>query len=108
MCYAVHKFFHGVVNVFSQFLTVEEPVRRKVHTSSIATAVVLRGFEVLPDEIEFGILKEGCTYGYTVTLRNTGVDSCRFKIKQPPPSTGIKVIYTPGPVSKILGVKSFN
>ena len=85
--------------IFFQFTTVEEPVRRKVHTSSIATAVIRRGFEVVPDEVEFGVLREGCTYGYTVTLRNTGVDSCRFKIKQPPPSTGIKVTYKPGPVS---------
>lgn len=93
------NFIHGIVNVLFQFLTVEEPVRRKLHTSSVAAAVIARGFEVLPEEIEFGVLREGCTYGYTVTLRNTGVDSCRFKIKQPPPSTGIKVIFTPGPVS---------
>jgi len=34
-----------------------------------------------------------------VKLRNTGVDSCRFKIKQPPPGTGMKIHYAPGPVS---------
>ena len=54
---------------------------------------------LLPEEVVFGVLKEGCSYDITVILRNTGVDSCRYKIKQPPPSTGLRVHYTPGPVS---------
>ncbi|KAI1885164.1 hypothetical protein AGOR_G00217370 [Albula goreensis] len=32
-------------------------------------------------------------------MKNVGVDSCRFSIKQPPPATGIKVLYSPGPVA---------
>ena len=59
----------------------------------------MRGFLLQPEQVDFGVLREGCTYAFTVVLRNTGIDSCRFKIKQPPPSTGIKVVYTPGPVS---------
>ncbi len=90
-----------------QFLFTEEPVRRKVNTSSVASAQLkmsrdvrkLRGFELLPNRVDFGVLKEGNTYGYTVLLKNTGVDACRFKITQPPPSTGIKVLFRPGAVS---------
>ena len=82
-----------------QFRTVEEPVRRKVATSSVARKQERRGFVLIPEEVVFGVLKEGCSYDITVALRNTGVDSCRYKIKQPPPSTGLRVHYTPGPVS---------
>ena len=85
---------------YVQYFTVEEPVCRRVYTSSsIAAASKLRGFEVIPEEIVFGILREGSTYTYKFALKNTGIDSSHFKIKQPPPSTGIKVIYSPGPVS---------
>ena len=62
---------------------------------------LLRGFEVQPQSLDFGVVREGCTYVHSLTLRNVGIDSCRFKIKQPPPSTGIKVVYTPGPVCQL-------
>nr|KAG5690453.1 hypothetical protein BaRGS_010080 [Batillaria attramentaria] len=35
----------------------------------------------------------------TEALKNTGVDSCRFKVRQPPPATGLRVIYRPGAVA---------
>ena len=87
---------------------VEEPVRRQVKTASVSGAVnsdltsKLRGFVLLPDLVDFGILREGMTYAFPVTMKNVGVDACRFKIKQPPPSTALKIIYKPGPVSKLL------
>ena len=92
---------------YLQFANVEEPVRRKVMTSSVAkplasgvrTMSEMRGFELHPKEVAFGVLKEGSTYTSSVTIKNVGIDSCRFKIKQPPPSTGLKARYTPGPVS---------
>lgn len=86
-------------------MDVEEPVRRQVKTASVAGAVKpestsqLRGFLLLPDTVDFGILKEGMSYSQTVMLKNVGIDTCRFKIKQPPPSTGLRVLYNPGPVS---------
>ena len=87
-----------------QFLEVENPVRRRVHTVSVAGGNPehidgLRGFELLPPQVSFGVLKEGCTYVCSVSLRNVGIDSCRYKVKQPPPSTGLRVLYKPGPVS---------
>ena len=90
---------------FKQFISIEEPVRRQVKTSSVAGTVQpdltskLRGFELVPDFVDFGVLKEGHAYSCTVMLKNVGIDSCRYKITQPPPSTGLKVIYQPGPVS---------
>ena len=89
-----------------QFMEVEDPVRRRVQTVSVvggdpssqARVAKLRGFDLLPAEVVFGVLKEGCTYLYSVLLKNVGIDSCRFKIKQPPPSTGLRVLYSPGPV----------
>ena len=59
----------------------------------------MQGLNVFPEEVNFGVLKEGCTYAFLVQLKNTGVDSCRFKVCQPPPATGLRVIYKPGPVS---------
>ncbi|KAJ7321774.1 Sperm-associated antigen 17 [Desmophyllum pertusum] len=88
----------------SQFYEVEDPVRRRVHTVSVTGGdqdhvESLRGFELLPPQVSFGVLQEGCTYIYSVLLKNVGIDSCRYKIKQPPPSTGLRVLYQPGPVA---------
>lgn len=92
-----------------QFDELEDSVRRKIFTSSIAGAQAkgmadlsrMRGFELVPGEVNFGTLREGCTYAFQVNLKNVGVDSCRYKIRQPPPGTGLQVVYTPGPVSNI-------
>lgn len=82
---------------------MEEPVRRKILTSSsVGVASKLKGFEVIPEGVDFGILREGLTYNKKFLLKNTGIDFTRFKIKQPPPSTGIKVVYNPGAVSTIV------
>ncbi|XP_067402065.1 sperm-associated antigen 17 [Emydura macquarii macquarii] len=79
---------------------IEDPVGGKVNTSSVATAAQhLRGFQLIPSKVIFGVLKEGYTYASTVILKNVGVDFIRFRVKQPPPSTGLRVIYTPGPVA---------
>ncbi|XP_078265211.1 sperm-associated antigen 17-like isoform X3 [Rhinoraja longicauda] len=89
-----------------RFAVIEEPVRRKVNTVSIAGPLAgglwkepTRGFELFPREVNFGILQEGFTYAYTVSLKNVGIDSCRFRVKQPPPGTGLRVYFKPGPVA---------
>ncbi|XP_078322368.1 sperm-associated antigen 17-like isoform X10 [Crassostrea virginica] len=90
-----------------KYISIEEPVRRKVNTSLTAGASIkgqnqlshMSGLILFPEEAEFGVLKEGCTYCYTVYLKNTGVDSCRFRIKQPPPATGLRIVYNPGPIA---------
>ena len=82
-----------------QFALVEDPVRRKSFQTSIVKGKLLprmRGFELLPTRVGFGSLREGSTYCFPVLLKNVGVDTCRFKIKQPPPATGIRVDYQPG------------
>lgn len=89
-----------VIDHLLQFLEVEEPVRRKIKTlSTTSHGLLTRGFELVPSEVDFGQLKEGCMYAVVVTIKNVGIDTCNFKVKPPPPSTGIKVFYTPGPVS---------
>ena len=93
----------------SQFVQVEDPVRRRINNSLTAGATIkgqtqlqaMRGMNLLPEEVDFGVLKEGNTYAFTVYLKNTGVDTCRYKVKQPPPATGLRVVYKPGPVSKL-------
>jgi hypothetical protein len=85
---------------------VEEPVRRKINNTAVTAATPkgaavlaqLRGLSLLPTAVDFGVLKEGCTYSFCVLLKNTGIDACRFRVQQPPPGTGIKVVYSPGPV----------
>ncbi|XP_004689538.1 PREDICTED: sperm-associated antigen 17 [Condylura cristata] len=84
---------------------VNNPVGGRVKTSSVAAAAINNansssfGFHLLPSSVKFGVLEEGQTYTATVRLKNVGVDFCRFKVKQPPPSTGLKVTYKPGPVA---------
>jgi len=55
--------------------------------------------EVSNPEVDFGEVKEGNSYRISISLKNVGVVPCRFKIKQPPQSSGIKVLYSPGQVS---------
>ncbi|XP_047581454.1 sperm-associated antigen 17 [Lutra lutra] len=90
----------------SQPLTkVQDSVGGRVKTSSVACAAINNmtsspfGFHLLPPSVNFGVLEEGHTYATSVKLKNVGVDFCRFRVKQPPPSTGLKVTYKPGPVA---------
>ncbi|XP_048834664.1 sperm-associated antigen 17 isoform X2 [Brienomyrus brachyistius] len=87
-----------------KFLRAEEPVRRTLRTASVsalagAAKVALRGFELLPTNVDFGMLRGGVSYSVPVIMRNVGLDSCRFSVKQAPPSTGLRVTYQPGPVA---------
>ncbi|KAM3857607.1 sperm-associated antigen 17-like [Diretmus argenteus] len=89
-----------------QFLSVEEPVRRKCRTISLNDpSCVVRGFELLPSSVDFGTLREGTSYAVTVFMKNVGVDTCRFSVQQPPPATGLRVFYNPGPVAAGLQVE---
>lgn len=89
-----------------QFLAVEEPVRRKCRTISLTDpSVVTRGFQLLPSSVDFGTLQEGTSSAITVVMKNVGVDTCRFHVKQPPAATGLRVIYNPGPVAAGLHVE---
>ncbi|XP_040195424.1 sperm-associated antigen 17 [Rana temporaria] len=88
----------------TKFAVVEDPVRRAVRTSSTspsnsAAKRVPRGFHLTPAVALFGVLREGHTYALTVIMKNVGVDFCRFRVKSPPPSSGLRVTYTPGPVA---------
>lgn len=67
---------------FGQFLRAEEPLRRTLRTTSVsalagAAKVALRGFELLPTNIDFSMLRAGATYSVPVIMRNVGLDSCR-------------------------------
>ncbi|XP_045921356.1 sperm-associated antigen 17 isoform X4 [Micropterus dolomieu] len=89
-----------------QFLSVEEPVRRKCRTISLTEPnVIVRGFQLLPSRVDFGAVQEGTSSAITVLMKNVGVDTCRFHVKQPPPATGLRIIYTPGPVAAGLHVE---
>ncbi|XP_075705223.1 sperm-associated antigen 17 [Rhinoderma darwinii] len=84
----------------TKFATLEDPVRRSVRTASTsASSRVPRGFHLIPSVVRFGVLREGYTYSTSVTIKNIGVDFCRFCVKQPPPGTGLRVLYAPGPVA---------
>uniref|UniRef100_A0A803V6Q8 Sperm associated antigen 17 n=1 Tax=Ficedula albicollis TaxID=59894 RepID=A0A803V6Q8_FICAL len=83
----------------------EDPASGKLSTSSLATRQDLTGFHLIPPRVTFGVLKEGCTYATTVIMKNVGVNFSRFRVKQPPPHTGLRVMYTPGPVAAGLQVE---
>lgn len=90
-----------------QYLASDADIHRRVRTSSVQQTAVamegqttahivhrLHGFVLHPTSLDFGLLQEGCTYHMAFSLLNTGVDMGRFKIKQPPPATGMTVLYT--------------
>uniref|UniRef100_A0AAV2KND9 Sperm-associated antigen 17 n=1 Tax=Knipowitschia caucasica TaxID=637954 RepID=A0AAV2KND9_KNICA len=89
-----------------QFLSVEEPVRRKCRTISLTNSnCIVRGFHLHPPRVDFGPVLHGSTSSVTVVMKNVGVDTCRFNIKPPPPSSGLRVVYNPGPVAAGLHVE---
>ncbi|XP_065806901.1 sperm-associated antigen 17 [Labrus bergylta] len=89
-----------------RFLSVKEPVRRKCRTSSLADPnVIVRGFHLVPSSVDFGALQEGTFSTVIVVMKNVGVDTCRFHVKQPLLATGLRVIYNPGPVAAGLQVE---
>uniref|UniRef100_A0A3P8QUV4 Sperm associated antigen 17 n=1 Tax=Astatotilapia calliptera TaxID=8154 RepID=A0A3P8QUV4_ASTCA len=63
------------------------------------------GFQLIPSSVDFGTLKEGTSSTIIVVMKNVGFDICRFHVKQPPPATGLRVIYSPGPVAAGLQVE---
>lgn len=82
--------------VFFVFLHV---FMRFLFRQSIIVKGKSSGFKVTPERINFGTVKEGCSYSAHCSLRNVGITASRFAIKSLPASTGIKVIYTPSSVS---------
>ncbi|XP_043953530.1 sperm-associated antigen 17 isoform X2 [Gambusia affinis] len=81
------------------FLKVEEPVRRHCRIATLSDpGAELSGFLLNPPRIDFGTQQEGTCTTVTVGMKNLGVDPSRFTVKQPPSSTGLRVIYHPGPV----------
>ncbi|XP_020567276.1 sperm-associated antigen 17 isoform X2 [Oryzias latipes] len=82
------------------FLTVEEPVRRKCRTASLADPrAIIRGFQLLPWSVDFGVVQAGTLSTAAVLMKNVGVDTCRFHVKQPPLATGLRVLYNSRPVA---------
>ncbi|KAI6649791.1 Sperm-associated antigen 17-like [Oopsacas minuta] len=79
-----------------------DETKRQLNTASLSMPLsknLKQGISLLETEVDFGMLEEGCNYSYTVIIKNTGIRSTRYKIKPPPPSTGIKIIYTPHPIA---------
>jgi len=69
---------------------------------SILTICLL---QVYPPEVSFGVLCPNGMYATTVTLKNIGIDSCRFHIKCPRNADGVSVTLHSETnfVSKLLG-----
>ncbi|KAM4565067.1 sperm-associated antigen 17 [Fundulus diaphanus] len=77
-----------------KLLTVGGPVSRRCGTASLADpSAVLRGFQLIPSSVDFGKQREGSHSTVTVLMRNLGFSPSRFSVKQPPPATGLRVIY---------------
>ncbi|XP_039458948.1 sperm-associated antigen 17 isoform X2 [Oreochromis aureus] len=96
----------GSKSCSAPLLQAEEPVRRKCQTGSLSnTSAIVKGFQLIPSSVDFGTLKEGTSSTITVVMKNVGFDICRFHVKQPPPATGLRVIYSPGPVAAGLQVE---
>ncbi|XP_061425540.1 sperm-associated antigen 17 isoform X4 [Lethenteron reissneri] len=66
---------------------------------ALARSELLQGFTLLPTRVNFGSLRQGSSNVRRIRLQNVGTEQRRFKVKAPPSSTGMRVIYTPGPVA---------
>ncbi|XP_041267052.1 sperm-associated antigen 17 isoform X3 [Onychostruthus taczanowskii] len=99
------SYFQGKKPITIPNKKMEDPASGKVSTSSVATRQDLTNFHLIPPKVTFGVLKEGCTYATTVIMKNVGVNFSRFRVKQPPPHTGLRVMYTPRPVAAGLQVE---
>jgi hypothetical protein len=44
----------------------------------------------------------GVTYGAEIEIKNVGIDACRFRIRQPPLGTGLRVVFQPGLVCTFI------
>lgn len=80
-------------------IELESERRRGQKYTTSRSALFQAGFTFLPGRIDMGDLIEGETYAFRFTMTNAGTDSCRFKIRQPPASTGAMVVFKPGPVA---------
>ncbi|XP_030578345.1 sperm-associated antigen 17-like [Archocentrus centrarchus] len=86
------------------YITLGVVGKEEASNSSPSDAIV-RSFQLLPSCVDFGTLKEGTFSAITVVMKNVGVDRCSFCVKQPPPATGLRVIYNPDPVAAGLQVE---
>ncbi|CAF0871920.1 unnamed protein product, partial [Didymodactylos carnosus] len=82
----------------TRFLEMEEPMKVRPNNASIGVSYLnnrplreRRGCELYPDRIDFGV-----TYATDIEIKNVGIDSCRFRIRQPPLGTGLRVVFQPG------------
>ncbi|KAL3317023.1 Sperm-associated antigen 17 [Cichlidogyrus casuarinus] len=57
-----------------------------------------RGLHLNPNFVDFGLMVSGKKYSKTVSLVNWGYETAFFKIVQPPLSSGLQLIFKPGPV----------
>ncbi|XP_015229313.1 PREDICTED: sperm-associated antigen 17-like [Cyprinodon variegatus] len=88
------------------FLAVEKPIRRMCRTASLANpSNALWGFQLLPSSVDFGTKQKNTCSTITVLMRNVGFDVSRFYVKQPHPTTGLRVLYNRGPVAAGLQVE---
>ncbi|XP_070400370.1 sperm-associated antigen 17 isoform X1 [Nothobranchius furzeri] len=82
------------------FEATQESVRRTCGPVSLTSpSSVVRSFLLRPSSVDFGTLRDGTSSSRTVIMKNVGVDRSRFLVKPPPPATGLRVLYSPGPVA---------
>ncbi|CAH8626338.1 unnamed protein product [Dicrocoelium dendriticum] len=85
---------------------IEDPVRRMtLFTSMIGGPEVgqlelrlTRGIRLQPCRVECGRVPAGSTRFYCVRLVNWGPENAYFRVRQPPESSRLRVLYTPGPI----------
>ena len=90
----------------TEYMERELPVRRFVKTTSVMQASgkgqkamkQLFGFELFPEKLDMGVLAVSSVYRLGFSLRNVGVESARFRVKQPS-TDGLRVVFKPGPVA---------
>lgn len=96
-------------------MAVEAPIKRKITTSSTATAnsapptatspsPLTSLFIVTPTKINFGSVVIGSTYRHSLSVVNSGIDTGRYTVKHQN-NQQVTIHYTPGPVAPGISVK---
>ena len=66
------------LHLLFQFPSGKEPVRRNSRPVSLTDPnVTVRGFQLLPSSVDFGMQQEGTSAAITVRMTNVGVNACR-------------------------------
>ncbi len=107
LSYSPQRWFHSILLKLFLFQIPPTGFVHQALTARHATFTCspskfsLPQLRISPNELDFGMVKQGSTCQACLTLTNVGINSCQFKIRQLEPTNGVKVHYMAGQVTTV-------